>query len=469
VRLQRRENGLGFDVRAMVVAGIVAFLATGAIAASPGWSPPATLSAPALSYFQVHTAVAVGPAEAVAVWENLPSGTIQLSTRSMTSAWSGAIDISDPNDMESLEPRVAIGTRGDAVAIWSGRYWQEGPPRIQRTLIKVATRSRRGASWSVPVAIGTTDFFLGGSPQIALDDSGGAVAVWRGANGAVQAAFKKAFGWWSTAVDLSDPAAGRAAYPQLAMNRFGQAVAVWQLAAAAGDVAIVQASSMGSMGAWAAPVNVSNPATDGWLPRVAIDRLGRAVAIWNQANVITSATRASDGKWKAPLAMTPTDVADYGSPDIAMDQAGNAIAAWSATDSMSGQMEVQVVARTGGGAWSDPVVVSDVDEDVSDPRVAVSPDGDLAVVTWIDSGLLTGAASSARAATRLGASASWDAAVSLSTAVSGQLPDTVVQVAASPSARAAAIWASPIGFEGVTVTQASVFGPPSLRGWGPRR
>jgi hypothetical protein len=423
----------------------------------PGWSPPATLSAPGLTGFQVHTAVAVGPRDTLAAWEDLPSGFIQVSTRSGSGRWAPAVNVSDPKDIYSLEPRIATGPTGDAAIIFTGFFQQEGPPSIRQAVVKVVTRPAGTGTWSAPVAVGTTNFFLGGSPQIALDANGNTVAVWRGAGGAIQAASRPAGGAWSHPVDISNPAQGDAAYPQLALNPNGLAVAVWQMTDTAGNLQLAQASSKGPRGSWTAPVDLSPHSAQAWLPRVAVDLNGRAVAVWNQGNAIFTATRGTSGRWNAAMALSPIDPPIYGSPDIAMSLEGDAIVAWSAVDNMSGQSRIQVSTGGPGRAWSASVVVSAVDEDVSDPHVAVDPAGDLKVVAWIDSGLNTGASSSARVVTMTGRT-SWTAPLSTGGAISGGMPDTEAQAAAGPGARAGLIWTSPIGFEGMTVIQASVFG-----------
>ena len=118
----------------------------------------------------------------------------------------------------------------------------------------------------------------GSTPRIASDGSGNIVAVWRELDGdtsAVGAAFRPAGGAWSSAQRISEPAAATES-PKLAMDALGNAVAVWQRST--GHDSVVQAAVRPAGGDWSDPQDLSAPSEVAFNADVAI-RAGRATAV----------------------------------------------------------------------------------------------------------------------------------------------------------------------------------------------
>lgn len=421
-------------------------LTTSLAQAAPGWSPPVQLAPPlGLFTLQIETSVALDPlGDAVAVWN--ANGVIQAASQVRGGAWSAPTDISLAGDYEDVyEPQVAIGPYGAALAVWTSTT--AVPDQVRVYAIKVATKRVNGP-WTAPTTIISTTAGGLGSPRIAVDVFGNALAVWQSAlngRGVIQAAAQHIGRAWSTPAAIS-PQTSDAAFPQLAVSPLGQAVAVWQVFEQPGNPTTVQAATRNLAGLWSAAVNISTPTPQTWNPHVAIDAVGRAVAVWNQATVITAATRAANGQWSAPIALSSSGLPSYGVPAVAMDLAGNALAAWSEFD---GFAAMQVAARPAGGAWRTPTQLSTMDEDVSDPRVAMGPFGLFMVVTWVDN-----ATNTARAVTALG-KAAWSAPVTLGNGIWS----SSVEVAATVGAQARALWGAPLPPREAWTPEVSSFTP----------
>jgi len=199
---------------------------------------------------------------AIAVWQrnNGTNSIVQASTKTLNGTWSTPTDLSAAGQ-DAYDPRIAIGSLGNAIAVWSGSNYTN-------YIIQASTKTLNG-SWSTPTdlsAIGR-DAVL---PQIAIDSLGNAIAVWyrsNGTNSIVQASTKTLNGTWSTPTDLS--AAGQDAYdPRIAIGSLGDAIAVWT-----GNNYtnfIIQASTKTLNGSWSTPTNLSAAGQDASFPQIAI-------------------------------------------------------------------------------------------------------------------------------------------------------------------------------------------------------
>ena len=171
-------------------------------------------------------------------------------------------------------------------------------------------------------------------PQIAVDGTGGAVAVWARSDGShtiIQAASRPPGGPWSPAADLS--ATGRnATEPQVAVDGAGDAVAVWSRSNGAHTV--IQASTGSVAGGWSASRDVSDSERSAIEPQVAIDSGGRSVAVWSRFDgsddIVQAASLApgAGSSWSLPVDLS-AEGEDADEPQLAVDAGGDAVAVWS--------------------------------------------------------------------------------------------------------------------------------------------
>jgi hypothetical protein len=202
-------------------------------------------------------------------------------------------------------------------------------------------------------------------------------------------------GTWSTPVTLSGPTTD-GLYLSLAVNARGDAAVAYTTSAYSGYLTGTYAQyafRSGPNGSWTAPVTVSETMSSsvGYItnPHVALDANGLATVIYFGYGV--EATRQlSAVSWTNPqtVLQAPNNVSSYGGIDLALDQYGNAIVcAWifDATISVD-RSSVWVALGNAAGNWGAQQRLTDptVPVDAYATRVAMSPDGALVSVGWID-------------------------------------------------------------------------------------
>ena len=196
-----------------------------------GWRAPVTLS-PA-GHYADFPSVAMNPAGvAYAVWRDpAGSGFVQAAARPAGGVWQPPVTLSTA-DWNSWEPQVALNAAGDAVAVWEAT--PAGELTEDHAVVQAAARSAHAETrfWQAPVnlsAPGPT-----GSPEVALDPAGDAVAVWEdydpsSSNDVVRAATRTAAsGAWQAPIMLSAADQNNSFSPQIALDSAGDALAVWQ-------------------------------------------------------------------------------------------------------------------------------------------------------------------------------------------------------------------------------------------------
>jgi hypothetical protein len=182
-------------------------------------------------------------------------------------------------------------------------------------------------------------------------------------------------------------------------------------------------------------------------PQVAVDPQGNAVAVWsadNQATVtrvLRSSTRPADGQWSDPVVISDDDnaVSDR-DHDVAIDAQGNATAIWSELTDTG--FVVRSANRPSGGVWSAPVDLSEGALN-GQPRLAVDPQGTVTAV-WVgttpDDDGPPGTVNVVRS-DRRPAGGVWGSAVALSSE-GGVISADSPQVAVDAQGTATAVWGS---------------------------
>lgn len=339
------------------------------------WSTTVDLSASGYDSFNPALAVNSG-GTAVAAWETFDgtNTSIQVSTRSFGGSWTAPVQVSD-SGQDATCADVGIDSTGNLTVTWQ---------RSDGTnLIIQAARKSFGGGWSAPVDLSATgqDSFL---PVMTVNASGKVVLVWTtfdGANLAIQSGTYASGTGWSSAVTLSG-AGQDAVQPQVAINSSGDAVATW--ARFDGSNFIVQGSTFTFGGSWSTPVNLSATGLDSFLPEVAIDSSGNAVAVWmgsDGTNYLIRSSVLTSGNWSAVVNISVAG-GDATNPEISVDSSGNAVALWTRLDGSNFILQSSTL-TFGGTAWTIPVDLSGIGQDAVYARVAVDPSGN-AIVTWAE-------------------------------------------------------------------------------------
>jgi len=250
------------------------------------------------------------------------------------------------------------------------------------------------ADFGVPVTLpailnanAATDAGQDVNPQVASDGKGHWVAVWESDDtlgGTVGPDFEIFVARsvdnganWSLPTFLNTPATtdnGTDTNVDIATDGNGVWVAVWESNAIGGagtNFDILSARSIDNGATWTAPAPVSpNPATDTVIdghPRVATDRQGRWIVVWDLASgplgppeIVYSLSIDNGSNWSLPAPLTNSAMVDDNSPAIATDDQGHWVAAWSSGDDLGGTIGNDgdiLVARSidNGANWSLPV------------------------------------------------------------------------------------------------------------------
>jgi len=341
-------------------------------------------------------------------------------------AWIPAAGLSVAGQ-NAVQPQIAIDATGRAVAMW---LQSDGPD----ARVKAAVRT--GEDWTAAVTLSAAGASAA-QPRVVLTPGGGAVALWQRA-GVPQSAAMAADGSWGAPVDLSGSGSE---YAAIAIGPSGEVLAAWTRWI--GSSPRVEAAARAADGTWGAPVALSAGGRHAFDPRVAVDPSGRAVVVWNDtagsdSYRVRAASRSADGAWGPPEALS-ADGGNAYMPRVALDASGRALAVWERHDGSG--YRAQAATRDADGAWGAPATISGADA-LYDVHLAAAPSG-AAVVLWT----VWDGARRIRAASRT-ADGVWGPAATISEP-GGSAVEPVVAIA--PSGAATAAWRRPAG--GVQVVE----------------
>ncbi len=305
-----------------------------------------------------------------------------------------ATNISNKPTQNANSPQIAFDTSGHALAIW---YENNGTPT------NIYARYFDGTDWSATATnISTNTGQPAGSPKIAFDAAGHALAVWQEDNSTtlqynIYARSFDGTDWSATATDISNNQ-GQPAYnpqiynPQIAFNTNDNAIAVWQENNSATSKSNIYARYFDGTYWSAAATNISNdPTQNAYNAQIAFDTTGHALAIWQENNSATSQAniyaRYFDGTdWSA----TATDISNdptqnANNSQIAFDTTGNALAIWSEYNLAKNQSNIYV--RYFDGTNWDPTatnISNDTTQNANICQIAFDSNGN-ALAIWQES------------------------------------------------------------------------------------
>ena len=341
------------------------------------WSTPRALSVPADHVASPQLAIGGGTVDVV--WNRYDGKNliVQAASRdAKTRSWSAPTSLSKPG-RDAQAPRIAVNSRGDAVAVWAS-------VGFTGWTIQAASRSA-GGPWQSAVPLDTPQAGTA-APDVVVDDTGRAVAVWAATAGAgwrVQSASRTADGTWSKVVAISGPDATGSIAPQVALEGSNDVLAVWSRTI--GNSTMIEAATLGAgKTAWSPAAPLFAVANDALAPSVTVNARGDGVIIWtssDQTGVSVQASYRRAGKaWGPPQPLSGTAAGTL-SPRAALDARGDAVAVW--TQTINGFSRVHAASFDHAGrAWSAARVLSKAGADSIPPvQVALDGGGD-GVVAW---------------------------------------------------------------------------------------
>jgi PKD domain len=423
--------------------------------AAPGWLATVNLSQPTSeSFFPVPDAVAVTPqGEAVATWARREgSNLVQVSVKPQTgTAWQAPVTLSEAGE-PAEEAEVAVDAGGEQTVLWrryDGSSWR----------IQASTRSP-GGSWQTPVTL-SEGGHGGFEPRVAMDAGGDAVAIWfqeTGSADVIETSARPAGGSWQAPATLS-AASGSNVRPEIAMDPSGDAVAVWEHLPPGGGQTVVQASEMPAGGSWQTPLDLSETSKSSYAPSVAIDPEGDAVAAWEHEagglGIIQASSRPPGGAWQTPVSLSQGGESAFDA-QAALDAQGDAVVAWTRDDGSS--FVIQASSMPAGGGWGAPANLSESGRNAFNPSLAIDARGD-AVAAWNREEL---GGEVTQAAVRPLAGGSWQTAVAVSETNSFTMGERNPAAAIDSQGDAVVVWPEGQGGKETVQSSSYVAGGPFL-------
>ena len=158
--------------------------------------------------------------------------------------------------------------------------------------------------------------------------------------------------------DQISPAKWSGSSPRIASDGSGDVIAVWR--ELSDDTAAIRAAFRPKNGSFGPSEQISAPAVAAESPRVEMDRLGNAVAVWVESktghdSVVQAAVRPAGGKWSDPQTLSDPAEPAYGA-DVSIAN-GQLTAIWIARHDL--QPTVRASSRTLNDAWSEAQTISD--------------------------------------------------------------------------------------------------------------
>lgn len=245
-----------------------------------------------------------------------------------------------------------------------------------------------------PVLIENDDVGYAVTPALAADSSGNAVAVWshfEGLHLGIRANRYVAGVGWGTAQRIDGNISGDAQQPQVAVDASGNAVAIWVVGFGTSSEIWVNRYSAGSGWGTASKLSGNGKFSDD--PVVASDASGNAIAVWTETdaggagNYVWS-NRHTVGLGWGTAQQIATGSGNFGStPSVSVDASGNAFAIWRRSDGIRGNIWVNRYTVGVGWGTEEQIEASDAETVSFPPRIAFDSSGNaMAVWSQQDSG-----------------------------------------------------------------------------------
>lgn len=284
----------------------------------------------------LHPDVAVdGRGHALAVWvQGTASGAYRpFASRSTPyGGWEPAqeLDTVHPGDVE--RPAVAVNEAGFGVAVWE----LHGGTRVDL----YAAEYTPGTGWGEPRLLETRDEPVS-APRVGVDAEGNALAVWRQSDGTAESLWAARLvkgGGWSAPL-LLETDARHITLPSLALEGSGRAVTAW-LQPDAGGIVRVRASRFVPGSGWTPPEQAA-AAGEGSSVSAALSANGSAFVLFRGVDASLGAslfsTRFVPGEGWSAVATRLGEAPPAGEePVVAMDRWGRAMAVWTRPGSSAG-------------------------------------------------------------------------------------------------------------------------------------
>ena len=340
-----------------------------------GWGTPERIESNNVGNVNHLQIASDGSDNVLVVWRQYDGSahSIYANRYTSTGGWGSAELIESSSGTASL-PQIATDGSGNALAVWM--QYDGSAHSIY------VNRYTPGAGW------GSAELIESGSetasdPQIAIDDLGDALVVWRQYDGSGYSIYANRYtpvGGWGSA-ELIESSSGTASLPQIAIDDSGNAVAVWRQHN--GSAYDIYANRYTSTGGWGAAELIESSSGTASLPQIATDGSGNALAVWMQydgsAHSIYVNRYTPVGGWGA-AELIESSAGTASDPQIGIDGSGNALAVWSQLS--GGDNSIYVNRYTPVGGWGSAELIESSSGAASDPQIGIDGSSGNALAVW---------------------------------------------------------------------------------------
>jgi peptidoglycan hydrolase-like protein with peptidoglycan-binding domain len=246
------------------------------------------------------------------------------------SAGSKKVTLSDTSKDATL-PQVAVDPSGNAIAIWLSDL----------SIIYASYYDATSKVWTEPKDISTTSPAVAGAlnnPEIAINASGNAIVSWtklKDSNTIIQAVYyTKSTGWtsgWSSVTTLPNTINKNSAYSKVGIDDTGNAIVTWIFSDTTPSILSKKyTKSSGWPSGWSSETTVSDSAVTA-SNELTMNNTGNAIAVWNAGGTIKGRYYSASSGWSSTI----TSISGSGCslPSVKMNNNGQAVAAWVKTSS----------------------------------------------------------------------------------------------------------------------------------------
>lgn len=295
--------------------------------------------------------------------------------------WSGAELIEVDNLGDARSPQIDFDSRGNAIAVW---FQSDGS---QNSIW--ANRYDALSGWGTAELIESDFAFTNRDPQIAVSANGNAVVVWEqwdGSRDNVWANYFSIESGWGTAENLESMSNFESDLnPQVAIDEFGNAIAIWRQSD--GTRYNIWANSYLVGTGWgSAELIETDNAGNAFNPVVAFNN-GVAVAVWSQSagsfdgsdDNIWSNNYILEIGWGIAKIIESENLGRASYPRADIDDDGNAIAVWQQYDGSNVNIWANNFSRNSG--WGTAELLENVEGHAAPAEISIGGNG-TAVATW---------------------------------------------------------------------------------------
>lgn len=298
--------------------------------------------------------------DAIIVWQHNDGVRYNIwASHYSNASWSTPALIETDDTGTARSHQVSIDNAGNALVVWE--HYDGTRYNI------MANRYPAGGSWATAALIETDNLGHAYNPQIAMDASGNALAVWYQHDGTRYNIWANRFDngttSWEGVALLETDDAGNADKPMIAMNRTGNAVVLWRQQTAAFIRNVTARPYIAGSGWGVAQIIENNDEPTTSYLNIAIDELGNALAVWQQSNGVKESVysnRYTVGTgWSSAelIESNDTDPVYSDQTQIAMDARGNGIATWTMEDVNGDYSNTLVNRYVSGVGWVGETIV----------------------------------------------------------------------------------------------------------------